>query len=83
MSVSKLHRPTPSFGKSYFPFLFFVNERYPGCDFSTWDMPTNEKCPDCGKMLFRKKGKSMLVCHDEACKYSREIPANAKEQSEE
>ena len=63
--------------------VFYSCERYPECDFSSWDVPTNELCPTCGKMLFRKKGKSMLVCHDEACKYSREIPANAKEQSEE
>ena len=63
--------------------VFYSCERYPECDFSSWDVPTNELCPECGKMLFRKKGKSLLVCHDEACKYSREIPANAKEQSEE
>ena len=63
--------------------VFYSCERYPECDFSSWDVPTNELCPTCGKMLFRKKGKSMLVCHDEACKYSCEIPATAKEQGEE
>ena len=63
--------------------VFYSCERYPECDFSSWDVPTNELCPDCGKMLFRKKGKSLLVCHDEDCKYSREIPAGAKEQGEE
>jgi DNA topoisomerase-1 len=50
--------------------VFYSCERYPDCDFSSWDIPTNELCPNCGKMLFRKKGKSMLVCHDEACGYS-------------
>ncbi len=53
--------------------VFYSCERYPECDFSSWDVPTNEFCPDCGKMLFRKKGKALLVCHDEACGYSREI----------
>ncbi len=52
--------------------VFYSCEKYPTCDFSSWDMPTNEKCPDCGKMLFRKKGKPVLVCHDKACGYSRE-----------
>jgi len=53
--------------------VFYSCEKYPACDFSSWDMPTNEKCPQCGKMLFRKKGKALLVCHDKACGYSREV----------
>ncbi len=52
--------------------VFYSCERYPDCDFSSWDVPTNEVCPTCGKMLFRKKGKNLLVCHDEKCGYSRE-----------
>ena len=52
--------------------VFYSCERYPECDFSSWDMPTAEKCPTCGQMLFRKKGKPLLVCHDKACGYSRE-----------
>ena len=27
-------------------------------------------CPKCGKNLFHKKGKPILVCHDEACGYT-------------
>ena len=50
--------------------VFYSCERFPDCDFSSWDMPTNEKCPQCGQMLFRKKGKPMLVCHDASCGYS-------------
>ncbi len=53
--------------------VFYSCEKYPECDFSSWDMPVNEKCPDCGKLLFRKKGKNLLICHDEACGYSREL----------
>ena len=40
--------------------VFYSCEHYPECDFSSWDAPTAEKCPNCGKMLFRKKGKSKL-----------------------
>ena len=58
--------------------VFYSCERYPECDFSSWDMPVNEKCPDCGKLLFRKKGKSLLVCHDQGCGYSREIAENER-----
>ncbi len=53
--------------------VFYSCERYPACDFSSWDMPTTETCPTCGEMLFRKKGKSLLVCHNKACGYSREV----------
>ncbi len=55
--------------------VFYSCERYPDCDFSTWDMPTNEKCPNCGKMLFRKKGKDLYVCQDKECGYKTEAPA--------
>lgn len=65
------------FGKSHT--VFYSCERYPECDFSSWDMPVNEPCPQCGKLLFRKKGKNLLVCHDKACGYSREIPEDAGE----
>ena len=53
--------------------VFYSCERYPACDFSSWDMPTAEKCPNCGDMLFRKKGKALLVCHNKPCDYSREV----------
>ncbi len=54
--------------------VFYSCERYPDCDFSSWDMPTAETCPQCGKMLFRKKSKGLLVCADKACGYQREEP---------
>ncbi len=61
--------------------VFYSCEKYPECDFSSWDLPTNELCPTCGKMLFRKKGKSLLVCHDSACGYSREYKEEAAQLS--
>ena len=51
--------------------VFYSCEKYPECNFSSWDMPTNEKCPDCGKILFRKKGKPVLVCHTDGCKFTK------------
>ena len=52
--------------------VFYSCEKYPTCDFSSWDMPTNEKCPDCGEMLFRKKGQPTLVCHNKKCGFKRQ-----------
>ena len=53
--------------------VFYSCEKYPSCDFSSWDMPTNEKCPDCGEILYRKKGQSVHFCHNKACGFKKEI----------
>ena len=50
---------------------FYGCESYPQCDFSSWDMPVPELCPDCGKNLYLKKGKKLLACHDESCGFSK------------
>ena len=55
--------------------VFYSCENYPECDFSSWDMPLTESCPQCGKMLFRKKGKALVVCHEKECGYKRELTA--------
>ncbi len=52
--------------------VFYSCERYPECDFSSWDLPTDEKCPQCGGMLFRKKGQNLLICHNKECGYKRD-----------
>ncbi len=44
------------------------------CDFMTWDEPTSEPCPQCGKLLFKKGGRnSMLYCADPACGYKKPL----------
>ena len=52
--------------------VFYSCKNYPQCDFSSWDMPSGERCPDCGEVLFRKKGKNILVCENKSCGYKRE-----------
>lgn len=61
--------------------LFYSCDKYPECDFISWDMPTNEKCPECGKMLFIKKGKKQLVCHEKNCGYKVEFSESEDGQS--
>ena len=51
--------------------IFYSCEKYPTCDFSSWDMPTSEKCPECGEILFRKKGQPLLVCHNKDCGFKK------------
>ena len=62
--------------------VFYCCDNYPECDFSSWDMPLAEKCPECGKNLFRKKGKKLAVCHDKSCGYEREL-TDAESNTEE
>jgi DNA topoisomerase-1 len=39
------------------------------CGFMSWDVPTEEDCPSCGKSLFKKSGKGRMkpFCINEAC----------------
>ena len=59
--------------------VFYSCEKYPTCDFSSWDMPVNEKCPDCGEILFRKKGQPLIVCHNKACGFKKPMEAEDKD----
>lgn len=52
--------------------LFFSCEKYPECDFSSWDMPLKEKCPECGGMLFYRKSRKSVICKEKKCSYKRE-----------
>ncbi len=54
--------------KSKRGYTFFGCDNWPQCNFMTWDKPTEEKCPNCGKSLFKGKG-GVLSCLDEKCGY--------------
>lgn len=45
---------------------------YPQCKFLSWDAPTGEKCPKCGKFLI-KKGKG-IRCSNKDCDYTAPLP---------
>ena len=63
--------------------VFYSCEHYPKCDFSTWDVPLPEKCPTCGEMLFRKKGRGGgIVCHNAGCGYRRDFGSEVEGESE-
>ena len=51
-------------------YKFYGCDRWPECDFVTWDKPTNKTCPQCGKALFKGKG-GVLSCLADGCGYSR------------
>jgi DNA topoisomerase I len=50
--------------------LFFGCSKYPECDFSLWNKPTGETCPQCGGLLtFQAKGK--VKCGNKECGYEK------------
>ena len=50
-------------------YVFYACERGTDCGFITWDVPTKDYCPACGKTLFKKAGRGPLksFCINEAC----------------
>ena len=50
-------------------YVFYACERGTDCGFITWDVPTKDFCPACGKTLFKKSGRGPLksFCINEAC----------------
>ena len=52
--------------------LFYSCTNYPECDYSSWDMPLAEKCPDCGQNLFYRKSRKSVICKNRVCDYKRE-----------
>ena len=47
--------------------IFYGCTGYPDCKFMSWDIPTGEKCPECGEYLV-KVGKK-IKCSSKTCKY--------------
>ncbi len=58
---------------------FYGCENYKDCNFMTWDMPLEEKCPDCGSSLFKKTGRlGKIYCQKEGCSYERPLDKETK-----
>lgn len=62
-------------------YTFYGCSNWPECDFMSWDKPTDELCPQCGKSLFKKKG-GILVCLNEGCGYEKRVSKKGKKDDE-
>jgi DNA topoisomerase-1 len=55
--------------------VFFGCDNYPDCDFTLWNRPVDEKCPQCGAPFLvekiTKRWGRQLLCNNEACDYKR------------
>lgn len=53
--------------------LFYGCNQYPNCDFTSWERPFKEPCPQCGSMCVVKGNKNepkTVYCLKEGCGYS-------------
>ena len=50
-------------------YVFYACERGTDCGFITWDVPTKDVCPSCGKTMFKRAGRGPLksFCINEEC----------------
>ncbi|SCW74655.1 DNA topoisomerase-1 [Paenibacillus tianmuensis] len=52
--------------------IFYGCDRYPGCDFVSWDKPVGHPCPKCGAMLIEKRNKSGTFTQCVSCDFREE-----------
>ncbi len=58
--------------------VFYGCEKYPECDFTSWDKPLNETCSKCGAMLVEhtdRSGKKKNYCLNPECADARPVRA--------
>ncbi len=65
--------------------VFFGCNRYPDCDFTLWNEPTGEVCPDCGALLVKKvlKKGEVIECSNRNCGYKRTVETQNTEENSE
>ena len=64
---------------------FYGCERYPECDFVSWDKPVEEKCPKCGSFMVEKhngRGETMHLCANETCRHRVIVEKKEEEENE-
>ena len=67
--------------KSKRGFAFYGCGNYPECNFMTWDKPTDDICPQCGKSLFKRKG-GIMACLNEGCGFEKKAERKRKAKEE-
>ncbi len=67
--------------KSKKGYAFYGCGNYPECNFMTWDKPTDDLCPQCGKSLFKRKG-GIVACLNEGCGFEKKAERKRKTKEE-
>lgn len=59
--------------------VFYGCEKYPECDYTTWDKPLNEECPECKHMMvehLERNGSKRKFCSNPECSKARPVYAS-------
>lgn len=59
--------------------VFYGCEKYPECDYTTWDKPLNEECPECKSMMVEhveRNGSKRKFCSNLECSKARPVYAS-------
>ncbi len=67
--------------KSKKGYAFYGCGNYPECNFMTWDKPTDDLCPQCGKSLFKRNG-GIVACLNEGCGFEKKAERKRKAKEE-
>ncbi|TJY43200.1 type I DNA topoisomerase [Cohnella pontilimi] len=54
--------------------LFYGCDRYPECDYVSWDKPVAKPCPDCGGMMVEKRSRGNVTWHCTVCGHDENAP---------
>lgn len=55
---------------------FYGCEKYPDCDFVSWEMPIPDRCPQCGSYMVQKRGRrgeTIHLCANETCRFKQVV----------
>ncbi len=60
---------------------FYGCEKYPDCDFVSWEKPITDLCPQCGSYMVEKRGKRgelIHLCANETCRCKVTVPEDGE-----
>ncbi|MDQ1913296.1 type I DNA topoisomerase [Paenibacillus sp. GD4] len=63
--------------------IFYGCDKYPGCEFVSWDKPAEKPCPKCGALAVEKRNKSGTFIQCVQCDYKEEAKDDDLESIEE
>ncbi|WP_138493988.1 type I DNA topoisomerase [Paenibacillus pinistramenti] len=62
--------------------IFYGCNRYPECDYVSWDKPSAKPCPECGSLMIEKRSKQGVKLQCTACDHTEMVEEENEEATE-